>query len=250
MNLENLEEIGLTKGEIKVYDALLELGESTKTPIANASGVSHGKIYDVLERLMKKGLVSLIKKGSVKHFKVANPSHLQDFIKEKKDKVEREEKLVASLLPSLLTKFNDKKSETDAEVYKGWKGLQIVYDGIINTLHRGDINYVFGATHGADSEKTKQFFARFNKKRYEKGIKLKIIYNKEDKAFAKQFISHKRFDEVRYLDLQTPAEINICNKRVVITILTKIPVCIVITSEEAARSFIQYFKKMWSLAKK
>jgi len=55
---------------------------------------------------------------------------------------------------------------------------------------------------------------------------------------------------VRYLDLQTPAEINICNKRVVITILTKIPVCIVITSEEAARSFIQYFKKMWSLAKK
>jgi len=57
MKLETLETIGLTKGEIKVYEALLELGESTKTPIANTSGISPGKVYDVLERLMKKGLV-------------------------------------------------------------------------------------------------------------------------------------------------------------------------------------------------
>ena len=34
MQLTNLKQIGLTDGEIKVYEALLELGETTKTKLA------------------------------------------------------------------------------------------------------------------------------------------------------------------------------------------------------------------------
>ena len=40
MNLEILETIGLTKAEIKVYSALLELGSSTTGPIVEKSGAS------------------------------------------------------------------------------------------------------------------------------------------------------------------------------------------------------------------
>jgi len=135
-------------------------------------------------------------------------------------------------------------------VYKGWRGLQTVYDELVDTLKKGEINYVLGATKGFDPERTKQFFGRFNQKRYEKSIKLHIIYNREDKATSKEYLTSKKFDTIKFLDLQTPAEINISREKVLITLLTKVPVCIVITSEEAAQSFIQYFKKMWSLAKR
>ena len=56
MNLKILEEIGLTKGEIKVYLTLLKIGNTTSGRIINESGVSRSKVYDVLERLKQKGL--------------------------------------------------------------------------------------------------------------------------------------------------------------------------------------------------
>jgi len=249
MNLEKLENIGLTKGEIKVYEALLILGESTKTPIANKSGISPGKIYDVLNRLTKKGLVSVIKKGNIQNFKAASPNQLKNFVKEKKEKIEQEERIVQDIMPILISKFKEHQKEENAEIYYGWKGLQTIYDEITEELSKGDIDYAFGATKGENPSKTLDFFSKFNQRRYEKGIKLKIIYNLEDKEFAKKYLSNKKLDEVRYLELQTPAEINISKRNVVILILSENPLGIVIRSEKVANSFRQYFDKMWEIAK-
>jgi len=213
MSLEALRNIGLTKGEIKVYEALLGLGESTKTPIANASGISPGKIYDVLERLMRKGLVSVIKKGNVKHFKVANPKHLGDYIKRKKEEIDKEEKIVENLLPELLAKYSKKKETSDAEIYVGWKGLQTIYDELVDALGKGEIDYVFGATQGTDPDKTLRFFDRFNKKRREKGIKLRIIYNEEDKTFAKKYIKSKKLD-IFCSNIELPVPTTMCFKSI------------------------------------
>lgn len=249
MELEKLEEVGLTKGEIRVYNSLLKLGTSTKTPIARESGISPGKIYDVLERLMKKGLVSMIKRENVKNFKVANPNQLKILIEKKKEKIEQEEKIIEGVLPSLIKKFEEHYDKEDAEVYYGWKGLQTIYKEILEELKKGDIDYAFGATKGENPARTIEFFSKFNKMRYEKGIHLKIIYNSEDKEFAKQYLGKNRLDEIRYLSLQTPAEINISKERVVILILTESPLGIVIKGKKVVDSFKQYFNKMWVIAK-
>ena len=55
-----LEELGLTKGEIKVYLTLLKLGETTTGKIVEEAGISSGKIYEILEKLIRKGLASFI----------------------------------------------------------------------------------------------------------------------------------------------------------------------------------------------
>ncbi|MDP2926178.1 MAG: helix-turn-helix domain-containing protein [Nanoarchaeota archaeon] len=249
MNLEKLENIGLTKGEIKVYEALLILGESTKTPIANKSGISPGKIYDVLNRLIKKGLVSVIKKENVQNFKAASPSQLKIFVEDKKEKIEQEERIVQDIMPILISKFKEHQKEENAEIYYGWKGLQTIYNEIIEELNKGDIDYAFGATKGENPSKTLDFFSKFNQRRYEKGIKLKIIYNLEDREFARKYLNNKKLDEIRYLELQTPAEINISKRKVVILILSENPLGIVIRSEKVANSFKQYFDKMWEIGK-
>ena len=44
MELKELRKIGLTEGEIKVYEALLELGECTKTALAKKSGIAPSNI--------------------------------------------------------------------------------------------------------------------------------------------------------------------------------------------------------------
>ena len=52
-----LQDIGLTNGESKVYLALLNLGETKTGELAKKSQVSSSKIYKILDRLEKKGIV-------------------------------------------------------------------------------------------------------------------------------------------------------------------------------------------------
>ena len=57
MDTKILKEAGLTEGEIKVYLGLLELGLSTTGPIIEKSRIARSIIYQILEKLMQKGLV-------------------------------------------------------------------------------------------------------------------------------------------------------------------------------------------------
>ena len=96
-----LEELGLTKSEVKVYLALLTLGESKKDPIVKESKISASKLYDVTNKLIEKGLVSVIIKNKIKHFKAAPPEALVDFLTSKREDLEKKEKQLKAVVPAL-----------------------------------------------------------------------------------------------------------------------------------------------------
>jgi HTH-type transcriptional regulator, sugar sensing transcriptional regulator len=58
--LSELIQLGLTSGEARIYLSLLKLGSSKVGSIVKDSRVSYSKVYDVLERLITKGLVSYV----------------------------------------------------------------------------------------------------------------------------------------------------------------------------------------------
>lgn len=86
-----LESLGLTKNEISVYLALLRLGETTAGLIVDESHVTRSKIYDLLERLQQKGLVSFIYKKSVRYYHAAPPQTIIHYL-ERKEQVLHEQK--------------------------------------------------------------------------------------------------------------------------------------------------------------
>ena len=94
MQLNQLKEIGLTRGEIKVYQALLGLGESTKTQLAKHSKVSQSKIYEVATKLADKGIISIVKKDGLMHFKAATPQRLLGFLNQKEEKVKEGDTII------------------------------------------------------------------------------------------------------------------------------------------------------------
>ena len=77
---QHLQGLGLTEGESKAYVSMLSLGSSTVGPIAKKSGISYSKIYEVLQRLMEKGVVSFIIKEKTKYFQAIHPSMLHKFL--------------------------------------------------------------------------------------------------------------------------------------------------------------------------
>ena len=56
---EHLKSLGLTKYEALVYIALLRVESASATKIHEISGVPRASVYPVLDKLMKKGLVSV-----------------------------------------------------------------------------------------------------------------------------------------------------------------------------------------------
>ena len=180
MSIEStLEEIGLTKNEIKIYVALLDLGLTTSGAIIKQTGVHTSKVYDGLERLMEKGLVTYIVKANRKNFKAVNPKRLLDFLEDKRKRIVFQEKEVREILPELKLKQQLVGDTTDAEVFKSWKGMDAVYRMLRERLGRGEVNLVFGASKGEDEVQVKRFFNRHLQLLAEKGIKQRIIYNED-----------------------------------------------------------------------
>jgi sugar-specific transcriptional regulator TrmB len=251
MNIRDLTKIGLTEGEIKIYDALLELGETTRTELAKKSGISPSKIYDVVNRLMEKGIVSSVKKQGVLHFAAANPDRLRDFLEKKEEEIRGEKLLVDSLLPSLMARYMEKEEKTDVEVFYGWEGMRTVFNDIVKTLGREDTNYVFGASMGLDWKQADLFFLKYYQEMEKKGYSTHIIFNenvRKHKDRTRYFHTHKRH-KVKYLYQDTFTEINFYKDTVLFIMLLKKPIVIRIKSKEAANSFRKFFTSMWKQAK-
>lgn len=124
MNQEmNLEQIGLTRNEGKIYLALLRLGTSKTGHILKQSHLNSGKIYEILESLKLKGLVSETEIDGIKHFTAAPPSQLQHYLETKKQDIENEEKIVTSLLPQLELLRKQLLPEKRIATYSGFRGI-------------------------------------------------------------------------------------------------------------------------------
>lgn len=247
MDTKILEEIGLTDSEIKVYLALLELGSSKKGPIVKKAGITSSKIYEVTDKLIERGLASYVVKGNVKYFNAAPPSRIKAYLKEKEAKLKDQEIELDKFLPSLELKQKLVEKKTDAEVYRGWRGMQTVYNDLLESLKPHEEFYIFGASRGADTNKVKSFYTRFNKKIIKKKLKANIIFNKNARG---NIPNVEKTGKVKYLDHTTPAEIIIYDNKTAIVLLEKEPLIILIRGESIAKSFRTYFDVMWMVAKK
>src|SRR3989338_6168431 len=94
---DTLHNIGLSNRESKCYLTLLEMGSSKTGMICKKSAIPSSKIYEILDMLIKKGLVTYVIKGKIKFFQAANPIVLVNLIEEKKKEVQ-------AILPQLLLK--------------------------------------------------------------------------------------------------------------------------------------------------
>jgi HTH-type transcriptional regulator, sugar sensing transcriptional regulator len=84
--IEQLTIFGLTQGEAKAYLAMIQIGPSRVGKIVEISSVSQSKIYNVLDRLILKGLASYNIQNNIKHFQSLEPSRLQDYLLKKNQK--------------------------------------------------------------------------------------------------------------------------------------------------------------------
>ena len=245
----SLKEIGLTNSEAKVYLALLKIGLASKTRIIANARIASSKIYEVLDKLMDKGLVSMIIKNNVRNYEAAPVRRIKDFIQEKKEKLQKEEDIISNIIP-LLTNLKEEGAQTTAEIFRGWKGIENVYATLIEKMKTGEEAYILGASRGTDSERTKNFFLKYSRITKAKRISTKIIFNENSRRYIEEMEKELkiRFNK-KFLQKNTCVEIAIANENTGIVILKEEPIVILIKDKETADSFVVYFKELWNVSK-
>lgn len=248
MEIEVLKDLGLTDGEIRVYLALLELGSSTAGKIIEKSKISSSKIYDVLNRLIDKGIVGYIIEGKTKHFKAAPPNNILNYIERKENELMQHKKEFRKIIPLLESKQKSEIKNFNAEIFEGVNGLITVFDMSRQELKKGDVAYAFGYPAYA-SELFDKYWREYYKKCDKRGIIRKVIYD-YDAWFLKKRTGRK-MSYYRYMPkgIVTPSWVLIFNDKVATVIVTpEQKVCFLVQNKEVAKSYIQYFNLLWKNA--
>ena len=236
MNQSILEEIGLNKSEVNAYLALLELGSSPTGIIAKRADVTQSKIYLVLERLMKKGLVSYSIKSNIKHFEAAEPKRILDYLKEKKEKISKQEKAMEILIPQLELKKSMTKS-SEAQIYKGTKAVETA---LTEAMRQKDLTEL-SCIEEANSLLSK----RFHKKREENNLKAKILLTNTKYDKLKK-IKIKKSKIKSSLNSNPTSTYVIGDEVILIPKEDKEPTAIVIKSDSISKNFKQQFEREWN----
>lgn len=245
MHEEKLQELGLTQGEAKVYESLLLLGSSTVGPIVKKANVAYSNIYEILNRLIKKGLVSFIIKEKTKYFQAVEPIRIKEFLDKKELDLEKSKNTFNNLLPELekLNKLIKNKEET--EMFFGEKGLITAYEYLLKDTTKTDIGIFFYVYDERYYEKSEKF--------YIKSWHLVKKYNNKWKGLSNESLkqtrlvkSYPKFIEQRYVKFPVPGNIDTIKDKTLITVWSETPIGILIESKEVADNFRNYFYSIWN----
>lgn len=245
MNEEiDLEQLGLTKIESRVYIALLKIGSTTTGPLVKATELHRATVYDVLKRLMEKGLVNYIIKEKTKYFEGAKPEHLMDLLKEEEEELKKKEDTIMHLVYKLNKIKELSKQKQNAHVFIGKRGVKTVFEDILNYKE----NWVLGSS-GRFKEILKSYFFQFQKRKKELGIKTRLIVSERVKGtdIETTVPGERKFIPQEY---ESPISTIIFGDKVATFVWTENPIAFLIESKEAADSYRNYFEMLWGVAKK
>lgn len=243
-----LRKIGLTDYESKIYLALLSLGKATSGEILQKANLNTGKIYEILNSLKSKGFVSEIIESGVKKFSPANPNQIYDYLNEKKEDIESQEKLLKNIIPDILKKITSSKESQKVEVFYGFKGLKTAHQKEIARYSSKEILRVLGVM-GRERYPVSLYNFYINNlysKRIKSKVKIKKILDKDAKKSRQD---HEKNAKIKYFPYVSPVAVVTIGNLTIIDIITENPIVIVIESKEVAKSFIQQFELLWKLAK-
>jgi len=132
-----LREFGLTENETKIYLALLKLGTATPAEIAEKTGFSRSYVYDALERLLEKAIVSSILKKNKKNYIAADPKRLEELSIQRLENIQK-------IIPDLQKIQESVKEDISVELHKGNYVYKTLLNDIIATLKKNDEVLIFG----------------------------------------------------------------------------------------------------------
>jgi len=239
-------DLGLTNGEARVYVALVKVGLSTVGPIVKESGVAYSKIYQILDRLLQKGLVSYILQEKTRYYQATEPHRIVDWITEQQRLLKEKETIAQNIIKEVKTLTKLEKNE--AEIYTGFNGLTAAYSNLLQGAEKGNSYYFFYIPEKIYDEKVDLFFSRLQLKFKKSRLIVRGISN--EKYRKSWFIKQAKWMKMRFTNTPLPSNVDMCENKVLFTSWRDSPIGVLVHSKEIYENFRIYFETVWKASSK
>ncbi len=130
---KQLEQLGMTEKEAKVYVALLEMGDATAQELATKSGLNRATTYVILESLEKKNLIKNTSRNKKTYFIIENPLQMLDLLYQEKKDLNDKIEIAKKIMPELEMLGRLTTERTKVKFFEGRDGIAMIQKDILKS---------------------------------------------------------------------------------------------------------------------
>ena len=235
-----LEMLGFTKNEVKVYLTLLRIGRTLAGRLAKECRLERTSTYNALNRLINEGVVSYVIESRKKVFYAAEPEKIAELFKEKEARAEL-------LVPIIKEMRKFEREKENILKFRGYAGIKTVFNDILNTCKEGDEYLIFGSENQL-SKRLPEFAQIYVSRKDRKKLRARILLKETMKGSGRKMSKYKK---VRFVskNINSLVNLNVYGNKVSLFVWSETPEAVIIDNKDAADTFRSYFEFMWANAK-
>ncbi len=241
---KQLELLGLSSKEARLYVSALPLGSFTVAEVSSASGLKRPTCYIILDELTKRGLVSIIPRAKKRLYKIESP---EAFIRQAKHVLQYAEKVV----PSLSTLIRSGDQGPEIKFYYGQKGIQNIYEDTLLGQNKDKAIYHVGSSQTLVEMAGDEFMRDYIKRRVARGLKVISVRMRETEISDYVYQDQgKLLREIRYApkDIFIPDTVMIYGDKVAIVSTVKGNFGFMLESKEFTETILGLFQALWRIS--
>ncbi|MDD5331198.1 MAG: helix-turn-helix domain-containing protein [Candidatus Nanoarchaeia archaeon] len=233
-----LQKAGLSENEAKIYLFLLKNKESVAYDIARNMDISRPHVYDSLNNLVTKGVISYVIKKNKKHFIPADPTKVVEYLEEKEKTINDIKEEFSKNIPELKKAFFISEETPLVEVYEGVEAVKSFFNDVIktgkeviafNTLGEEFYEYI-------PKEIVKNYFTQRRKKK---------IWSRQFYAEETKVVMHPMGKYKKLPGGVNPVSLSVYGDNSILFVLSKKLYLIKIKSKIVADLYRTQFNVMW-----
>lgn len=247
MIIEALEQVNFSPKEVTIYLALLSLGTAKGGVLAKKTDLNRTTVYDVLDGLLRKGVISKYRKGSQTYFSALDPDRLISYLDREKEEaaanLEKRKKRLTDLLPQLISLQDISSTRPKVQFFEGEKGMREAYEDTLTSREPIRAYANVQTMH----EGLPDFFPEYYKRRAANKIFIKAVVPQNELSKERHTHDQEEMREIRFLpqsDMNFSPEINIYNNKMLIASWIE-KMAIIIESKELADLQKMTFDLLW-----
>lgn len=250
---KELQKLGLSDKEAKVYLSSMELGPTPVQNIAGKAGVNRATTYVMIESLIGRGLMSSFEKGKKRFFTAESPDQLLAILHKEETAAKEKTRQFENILPELKTLFAAAEEKPRVKFFEGAESFRAIQDDILKSKHTSEDEVValdefYKIFPPADNDYRKKMAEKIKNQ----NIKVRTIYTSE----KGKILPVKEFGEQKERRYIPPEKFPFATEIVIYGNKTAFGVCrgkiigVIIESKEISDTLKAIFNLAWDGAEK
>ncbi|MCX6819949.1 MAG: hypothetical protein NT019_01515 [Candidatus Adlerbacteria bacterium] len=241
--LSNLEALGLSDKEARVYLALLPRQDTGTSNLIRATGLHGQFVYQALERLEELGLAKHVVQSGRKKFSAGSPERILSLVEEKK--------LAAQAVVRQLKEQFAGKHEQSFEVFQGDSAFVAHEFALLEAMPEGGVIDVLGGGGDKYVGLMGHEMNEYEKLRVSKKVAVRYISTAGNHNYLKIMAQTREFFDYRVLpDAASGVDTDILMDKIIFHLFGEPVVSFTFTNKVISDGYRRFFEVLWNLSSK